>query len=43
MPREGYEARVVPEFYSDLKEVKQDDPDLQLAVKVGKKTADKPL
>ena len=38
IPREGHDARVVlPEFYSDLKEVKQDEPDLQLAVKVEKK------
>lgn len=37
VPREGYIARAVRDFYPDLRNVKHDDPNLQAAVKLGKR------
>ena len=37
MPRGGYVARAVREFYSDLKDVKHDNPTLTKALKLGKR------
>ena len=36
VPREGYIARAVRDFYPDLRNVKHNDPNLQAAVKLGK-------
>ena len=36
LPKEGYMARAVREIYSDLKDVKHNDPDLSNALKLGK-------
>ena len=36
-PLEGYIAKAVREFYSDLKNVKHDNPDLKAAFKFGKR------
>ena len=36
-PREGYLARAVRTFYSDLKNIKHDDPNLKSAIKLGKR------
>ena len=36
IPREGYIACAVREFYPDLRNVKHNDPSLQAAVKLGK-------
>ena len=37
LPRRGYAARAVSEFYSDLKDVKHDNPTLTKALKLGKR------
>ena len=37
IPREGYIARAVRDFYPDLRNVKHNDPNLQAAVKLGKR------
>ena len=37
MPRGGYVARAVREFYSDLKDIKHDNPTLIKALKLGKR------
>ena len=37
LPRGGYVARAVREFYSDLKDVKHDNPTLTKALKLGKR------
>ena len=36
-PHKGYLARAVRTFYSDLKNVKHDDPNLKSAIKLGKR------
>ena len=35
--RQGYIAKAVREFYSDLKDVKHDDHNLEAAIKLGKR------
>ena len=40
MPAEGYLARTVREFYSDLKDKKHNDPQLVAAIKLGKRCYD---
>ena len=35
--REGHVARAVQKFYPDLKEAKDNNPDLQSAIKLGKR------
>ena len=37
IPREGYIARAVRDFYPDLRNVKHNDPNLQAAVKLEKR------
>ena len=37
IPREGYIARAVRDFYPDLRNVKHNDPNLQAVVKLGKR------
>ena len=37
LPRGGYVARAAREFYSDLKNVKHDNPTLTKAIKLGKR------
>ena len=37
LPREGYLARAVREYYSDLNGLKNDDPVMKKAVKLGKR------
>ena len=37
IPREGYIARAVRDFYPDLRNVEHDDPNLQAVVKLGKR------
>ena len=36
-PREGYVAKAVREYYSDLKDVKHDDSNLKVAICLGKR------
>ena len=43
LPREGYLARAVREYYSDLNGLKNDDPVMKKAVKLGKRCDSEPM